>query len=53
MDPRFHDYVIDQLETLLSDMRAGLQPSNIAFAENVIARLRKDYDQEYPARISC
>ena len=52
MDPKFPAYMILELEQLLSDLRAGLQPANVALSECVTAHIRKDYDRYVdPARI--
>ena len=50
MDPRFPTYVISELRTLLSELEAGQQPSNIVLDEVVTKLLRRDYDRDHPER---
>lgn len=45
MDGKFSSYVIAELRELLSDMEAGLQPSNIVLSEIVTQELRKQYER--------
>lgn len=49
MDPKFPDFVLDELRTLLMEMGAALQPSNIVLHEKVTAELRKQYDRQNAA----
>lgn len=46
MEPGFYDFVDAELDALLGDIRAGLQPSNIALQEAVFHECRKQYDRK-------
>jgi hypothetical protein len=43
MEGKFIQFVIEQLETLADDLRAGIQPSNLILHTVVMAELRKQY----------
>lgn len=46
MEGKFYNYVLEELRTLISDLEAGLQPSNIVLHEVVVSRLRTAYDRQ-------
>lgn len=50
MDGIFTEFMIDELENLLGDLKAGLQPSNIVLYEKVTQELRKQHDRKEVAR---
>lgn len=52
MDGKFSSFAIDELEALLADMKAGLQPSNVVLSEVVTRELRKQYDRANPPKPS-
>lgn len=53
MDGKFSNFAIEELETLLSDMKAGLQPSNIVLSEVVTRELRRQYDRANPPSLEA
>ena len=47
MDPRFPNFMIDELKELVSDLENALQPSNGVLYETVTIELRRQYEKQH------
>lgn len=45
MESGFTDFVLEELRTLIEEINAAQQPSNLSLYENILRQLRPQYDQ--------
>jgi hypothetical protein len=50
MDPKFPDFMLGELNTLVTELESAQQPSNIVLYEKVMHELRKQYDAQQEHR---